>query len=65
MTPIEPLDQVRKGHIRQVLEHAHGDLAEACRILGVSADELSALLAIHDVPRSPAAAPSHPNPDQE
>jgi DNA-binding NtrC family response regulator len=56
---------VRKGHIRQVLEHAHGDLAEACRILGVSADELSALLAIHDVPRSPAAAPSHPNPDQE
>lgn len=47
MPPIEPLSQVRKDHIQQVLRHTNGDLAWACRILGVNAEGLAELLTSH------------------
>ncbi|MFH1058970.1 MAG: hypothetical protein V1797_09880 [Pseudomonadota bacterium] len=47
MSRVEPLSQVRKEHIQQVLRHTKGDLEWACRILGVNAEGLTGLLASH------------------
>lgn len=47
MSRIEPLDQVRRDHIQQVLRHTKGDLEWACRILGVTAEDLARLLTSH------------------
>lgn len=47
MSRIEPLSQVRKDHIQQVLRHTKGDLEWACRILGVAAEDLARLLNSH------------------
>ncbi|MBI5522327.1 MAG: hypothetical protein HY910_06845 [Desulfarculus sp.] len=65
MATIEPLNEVRKGHIRQVLDHAKGDLDLACRILGIEPQDLPKLLATHGL--EPVAPPDRPSrtPDDE
>lgn len=65
MPPIEPLNEVRKGHIREVLAHAKGDLDLACRILGIEPQDLPKLLSTHGLdPVAPPAQPSR-TPDEE
>jgi DNA-binding NtrC family response regulator len=47
MKRIEPLREVQKSHIIQVLRHTSGDLARTRAILGVSPAELETLLRQH------------------
>ncbi|MFH1034076.1 MAG: helix-turn-helix domain-containing protein [Pseudomonadota bacterium] len=65
MSRIEPLSQVQKGHIQEVLAHAKGDLALACRILGVSAEDLTKLLATHGLGAPALAANPSKTPEEE
>jgi hypothetical protein len=65
MSRIEPLDQVRKSHIREVLAHARGDLSLACRILDVSADDLQRLLVVHGLDPVREAANPPATPEEE
>jgi transcriptional regulator with PAS, ATPase and Fis domain len=64
MSRIEPLSEVQKGHIREVLAHAKGDLALACRILDVSAEELQKLLTTHGL-ATPAMTANPPQTAEE
>ncbi len=65
MSPIEPLSEVRKGHIREVLAHAKGDLALACRILGIAAEDLPKLLARHGLEAEAPTANPPATPEKE
>lgn len=49
MKTIETLDQVRKRHIREVLSHAHGDINQASRILGITPSDLQQLIQKHGI----------------
>lgn len=62
--PIKPLSEVRKGHIREVLAHAKGDVALACRILGIAVEELPKLLAAHGLEALTPTAPPPLTPEQ-
>jgi DNA-binding NtrC family response regulator len=64
MSAIDPLSEVRKRYIQQVLALAQGDLDQASRILGVSAQDLRKLLLSHGLAERPEAASVPTTPEE-
>jgi DNA-binding NtrC family response regulator len=65
MEHIKPLREVRREHIRRVLESTEGDIQEASRILGVTPRALQQLVREHGLSPQEAQERSPLTPTEE
>jgi DNA-binding NtrC family response regulator len=67
MSQIQPLKDVRKKHVQDVLRLTGGDLDKASRVLGISEEQLIRLLRQNNIPLPGLADQAFPppTPDKE